>query len=43
MEHITALIMGADLSETLCNIVAMVFVIEFVGVVFALISNITKR
>lgn len=43
MSHITALLMGADLSETLCNIVSMVFIVEFIGVVFALVSNISKR
>ena len=42
MSGLTSLLLGATFDETLVNVIALLFIIEFIGVVLSLVANIRK-
>lgn len=42
MSGLTSLILGSTFEETLCNVIGLLFIIEFIGCVLSLVSNIRK-
>lgn len=42
MSGLTALLLGSSFEETLCNVIGLLFIIEFIGCVLSLVSNVRK-